>query len=68
MKTQFNVPADSIVEFAEILSENGLTNEIVGTTEDDELTVEVHFDKTEFDAVEQLVDLVEVEYEEEDED
>ena len=66
MKTQFNVPTDSIVEFGEILSENGLTNEIVGTTEDDELVVEVHYDKTEFDAVEELADLVEAENEDED--
>ncbi|MGQ0826967.1 MAG: hypothetical protein ACT4ON_01100 [Bacteroidota bacterium] len=59
MKTQFDVPADSIVEFAEILSENELTNEIIGVTDDDELIIEVQFDKSQFKAVEELEELVE---------
>ena len=69
MKTQFEVQADSIVEFAAILSENELTNEIIGVTDNDELIIEVHFDKSQFNAVEELDELVESnETEEEEED
>ncbi len=71
MKTKFEVPADSVVEFAEILSENELTNEIIGVTDDDELIIEVQFDKSQFNAVEELDELVEsteTEEEEEEED
>jgi hypothetical protein len=59
MKTEFTVPEDLIMEFAEILSENELTNEIIGTTEDDELIIEVHFEKAEFNTVQKLADLIE---------
>ena len=66
MKTEFNVPADSIIEFAEILTENELENEIIGTTDDNELVVAVHFEKSQFDIVEQLEELVESSETEED--
>lgn len=41
MKIQFTVNPDNILDFAEILSENDLKNEITGKTEDDCLTIEV---------------------------
>lgn len=58
MTTEFTVPTDSIVEFSDILAENELTNEIIGTTEDNEIIVQVEFNKSDFDAVEQLEELV----------
>ena len=58
MRTEFTVPTDSIVEFSDILAENELTNEILGTTEDNEIIVQVEFNKSDFDAVEQLEELV----------
>ena len=58
MKTEFAVTVDLIVEFAEIIAENQLTNEILGTTDDNELLIEVEFDKSEFDVVEQLEELL----------
>ena len=58
MKTEFNVPENSIIEFAEILAENELTNEILGTTDDNELIVEVYFEKSEIDFVEELEELI----------
>lgn len=67
MKTEFNVRTELMLEFAEILSEKDLTNEIVGTTDDDEIIVEVQFEKEEFDAVKELADLVESEDEDEEE-
>jgi hypothetical protein len=67
MKKEYNVPVDSIIEFAEIIAENELDNEILGTTDDEELIIEVHFDKTQFNAVEELEELVESEQDTDDE-
>ncbi len=67
MKSQFNVPVDSIVEFTEILTENELSNEIVGINPDNELIIEVLFEKEDFDAVEELEELLESDQEEEEE-
>ncbi len=68
MKTEFTISTDSIIEFAAILTENELENEIIGTTDDNELIVAVHFEKSEFDAVVQLEELVESSEEEEETD
>lgn len=68
MKSQFNVPVDSIVEFTEILTENELSNEIVGINPDNELIIEVLFEKEDFDAVEELEELLETDQEEESEE
>lgn len=68
MKTEFNVPIDVMVEFAEILAEKELTNEILGTSDDGEIIIEVHFEKAEFDAVQELTDLVELDEDEEEVD
>ena len=67
MKKEYNVPLNSIIEFAEIIAENELDNEILGTTDDEELIIEVHFDKTQFNAVEELEELVESEQDTDDE-
>ena len=67
MKKEYNVPLSSIIEFAEIIAENELDNEILGTTDDEELIIEVHFDKTQFNAVEELEELVESEQDTDDE-
>lgn len=67
MKKEYNVPVDSIIEFAEIIAENELDNEILGITDNDELIVEVLFEKSEFDAVAQLEELVESEQEDDNE-
>ena len=58
-------PFEKMIEFAEILTENELENEIVGTIDDNLLVVAVHFDKSEFDAVAQLEELLEETDEEE---
>ena len=68
MKKEYNVPLSSIIEFAEIIAENELDNEILGTTDNNELIVEVLFEKSEFDAVAQLEELVESEQDDDDDD
>ena len=58
MKTEFNVPADLIIEFAEKLTDHELNNEIIGTTDEDEVNIEVEFTKSQFDIVQELADLL----------
>ncbi|MBI9068491.1 MAG: hypothetical protein JEZ09_14445 [Salinivirgaceae bacterium] len=72
MKTRtFNVPADSIVEFAEILSEYELEGVIVGTS-DDEIEINVDYEPEEHSQA--ILDMIEHienlngEFQEEDED
>ena len=67
MKTSFNVPADQIMVIAELLVEHELTNEIIGTTDDNELVIEVEYSRNERDAVNELMDLVDTDEEEEEE-
>lgn len=60
MKTkEINVPVIIIVEFAGLLAEHNLTNEIVGLTDDGEIIIEVQYEKEERQAVFELLELVE---------
>ncbi len=56
-KRNFLVPEDSIVEFAEAVETNQLTNTIAGTTEDDEIIIEIEYEQDERGAI---LDLMEV--------
>ena len=67
MKSEFNVPSDLMFEFAGIIAENDLENEILGTTDEEQIIVAVHYEKSEFDAVQELEELVESANEEEEE-
>ncbi len=58
---EFNVPADLIVEFAEVLTENELVHAITGTTADDEIIIEVDYEKSERQAIFELMELLEEE-------
>ncbi|MCK5017199.1 MAG: hypothetical protein KAS32_09010 [Candidatus Peribacteraceae bacterium] len=72
MKTRtFNVPVDSIVEFAEIISEHELEGVIVGAS-DDEIEIKVEYEPEEqsqaiLDMIEHIENL-DGEFHEEDED
>ena len=60
MKTkEINVPVEIIAEFADLLAEHNLTNEILGSTEDGEIIIEVQYEKKERQAVFDLLELVE---------
>jgi len=60
MKTkEINVPVICIAEFADLLAEYDLTNEIMGSTEAGEIIVEVQYEKEERQAVFELLELVE---------
>lgn len=43
----FNVPADSIIEFAELIGDNELEGVIIGTNDDDEIGISVEYDPEE---------------------
>lgn len=53
-KAEFTVPGDVILDFVQELTEKKLTNEITGVTEDDELVIEVLYDKQESKVVDEL--------------
>jgi hypothetical protein len=57
MKIQFTVDTDNIVEFAEILNANEMENKIAGTTEDNQLLIDVLYNKSNRDVVEELEEL-----------
>jgi hypothetical protein len=58
-KVEFNVPSDAMVEFAEELANRNLSNTITGTTDDDEIIIEVEYDKSENDDVDSLEEILE---------
>jgi hypothetical protein len=52
MKTKtFEIPVDSMVEFAELLEEHDLTGEITGTNSEDEIVVVISYEPSEREAV-----------------
>ena len=57
-RREFNVPLDNLIEFAQILDEKEITNSICGVTEEDEIIVEVEYDKSELKIIQELEDLI----------
>ena len=43
-KRTFEIPADSMADFAEVLAESNLENEICGKNENDDVIVKVYYD------------------------
>ena len=72
-KKELNVPSAVIVEVADLLLDNEITNDIVGTDPDnDELIIEVEYEKEQREIIHQVEDVIadfeESEDEEENED
>ena len=70
-KHEFNVPVELIEEFADILAEKDLVNEILGSTDDKEIIIEVEYDKNDRKdkhAVYKLHEMIDDFYEDESED
>ncbi|MHB8260347.1 MAG: hypothetical protein ACYDCN_05705 [Bacteroidia bacterium] len=70
-KVEFNVAPEIIVEFVEELTNRELSNSLIGTTEEGEVTIEVEYLKTESAEVEELeaiFDKLSAQIEDEDED
>jgi hypothetical protein len=59
MKTRtFEVPSDSMTEFAEIIGNNELDNTIQGINDDEEIIIDVHYEADERQAVFELMELL----------
>lgn len=58
-KAKFEVPTEVIGEFTEKMVELELENSIIGKTEDDEIEVEVLYEKNEAQAVDELEEFLE---------
>lgn len=56
---EFNVHPDVIVEFVEELTSRNLSNSLTGTTEYGEIIIEVEYDKTEGNEVDELEEILE---------
>lgn len=75
-KIEFEVPAEIFADFTEKLAETGLDNRVLGKNEDDEIEIEVYYEKGDSSLIddleehleELLEDLGTDEEEEEDED
>ena len=61
MRTKtFAVPADSMPEFAGIIEEHELENSITGVNDDDEILVQVSYEKDERSGVFELMELLDM--------
>jgi len=62
MKTRtFEVHADSMTEFAEIIGNNELDNTIQGINDDEEIIIDIHYEPTDREAVFELMELLDPE-------
>lgn len=67
-KKELNVPTAVIVEVADLLLDNEITNDIVGTDPDnDELIIEVEYEKEQREIIHQIEDVI-ADFEESEED
>lgn len=64
----FEVPVDSIVEFAEVIGENELEGLIIGTGEDSTISVQVNYEREDSEAIFDLMDMIEGSDEDEEDD
>ena len=58
-KAEFAVPSDVMVDFVNEMTERELDNTIVGTSEDDEILVEVLYEKDETKVIDELEAILE---------
>lgn len=73
-KAEFEVPAEIFGDFTEKLTETGLDNRVLGRNEDDEIEIEVYYEKDDASLIdeleehlEELIENIEEEDDEEDE-
>lgn len=59
MKRLFEVAAEQMPEFSEMLSENELANEVIGKNDDDEIIIEVNHRSNQKGEILELVDWLE---------
>lgn len=71
-KVELEVPTEVFGDFTEKLAETGLDNRVTGRTEDDEIEIEVYYEKEDSEVIDELEEyldgLVQGLYEEESEE
>lgn len=65
MRKQIKVEVEDIMDVADFLAENELTNEIMGITDDEEIIIEIQYTMSERHKVYELADLLEPDDEDE---
>lgn len=65
---EFEVPVEVIKDFAELIEEHELSNEILGLNEDGDLRIEISYEKDDREALMNLMELIDDFYEEETEE
>jgi hypothetical protein len=63
---EINVPIDAMEDVADFIADHELTNEILGSTEDGEITISIEYEKEDRKVIFELMELVEDSIEEED--
>lgn len=58
-KMEFEVPAEVFGDFTEKLSDTGLDNRVLGKNEDNEIEIEVYYDKSDTTLIDELEDYLE---------
>ena len=58
-KVEFEVPSEGFGDFTEKLAETGLDNRVLGRNEDDEIVIEVYYDKSDAKVIDELEELLE---------
>ncbi len=53
-KIEFEVPTEVFGDFTEKLAQTGLDNRVLGKNEDDEIEIEVYYDKTDASIIDEL--------------
>ncbi|MBA3705150.1 MAG: hypothetical protein H0W84_04430 [Bacteroidetes bacterium] len=53
-KAEFEVPSEVMAEFAEEMASRDLDNKVIGTNEDNEIVVEVNYEREESKSVDEL--------------
>lgn len=58
-KVEFEVPSAVFGDFTEKLAETGLDNRVLGKNDDDEIEIEVYYDKEDADVIDELEEFLE---------
>ncbi len=58
-KKEFHVPTGAIIDVADVLLENEITNEIIGTEPDEDVVIiEVQYDKDQREVIHEVEDII----------
>jgi hypothetical protein len=69
MKTkELNVPAEIMTDFANLIADHEIDNEIMGATDEGEIIIEVRYEKEDRQGIFELMEMIDDYYSEEEEE